>query len=122
MLWGPGYASEARRSLMTKAATLDGALAAVAICLDLLMDGTATGTWRPERAGGSRIADEETGANGVLAGPTMSRVARHGDHVVGDGVEVVVKQAGVQVAGHRRAGRAVTRGVATRGPPAFRRQ
>ncbi|MBA2416324.1 MAG: nucleotidyl transferase AbiEii/AbiGii toxin family protein [Geodermatophilaceae bacterium] len=46
-LWVPGYAAEARRSFLPRAAALDDALAEVAVCLDPLMDGTAVGTWRP---------------------------------------------------------------------------
>lgn len=45
-LWEPGYAAEARRSLLQSARTLDEALAAVSPFGDPLLDGTARGTWR----------------------------------------------------------------------------
>jgi hypothetical protein len=47
-LWEPGYAAEARRSLLRVASTLDQALAIVAPFLDPLLGGSATGTWEPE--------------------------------------------------------------------------
>jgi Nucleotidyl transferase AbiEii toxin, Type IV TA system len=47
--WQLGYAAEARRSLPRIAATLDDALAVVTPCLDPLMAGRASGTWRPAR-------------------------------------------------------------------------
>lgn len=46
-LWEPGYAAEARRSLLRDAVTLDDALTVVRPCLDPLLDGTAAGAWRP---------------------------------------------------------------------------
>jgi hypothetical protein len=46
-LWVPGYAAEARRSLLPTAATLDDALAVVLPFADPLLDGSATGTWQP---------------------------------------------------------------------------
>ncbi|MDP3951061.1 nucleotidyl transferase AbiEii/AbiGii toxin family protein [Microbacterium sp.] len=49
-LWEAGYASEAQRSLLETALTLDEALAAVEPFIDPLLDGTAAGTWVPELA------------------------------------------------------------------------
>jgi hypothetical protein len=49
-LWQPGYAAEARRSLLPTSRTLDQALAAVRPFLDPLLDGTAAGTWNPSQA------------------------------------------------------------------------
>jgi hypothetical protein len=49
-LWEPGYAAEARRSLLRSARTLDEALAAVRPFADPLLDGTASGTWDPRGA------------------------------------------------------------------------
>ena len=49
-LWERGYAAEARRSLLETALTLDDALAVVKPFLDQLLDGSAKGTWAPERA------------------------------------------------------------------------
>jgi Nucleotidyl transferase AbiEii toxin, Type IV TA system len=46
-LWEPGYAAEARRSLLPVARTLDDALAAVRPFVDPVLAGTARGTWRP---------------------------------------------------------------------------
>lgn len=46
-LWQPGYAAEARRSIVPLPPTLDDALAAVRPFLDPLLDGTASGTWQP---------------------------------------------------------------------------
>jgi hypothetical protein len=46
-LWEPGYAAEARRSLLVVAHTLNEALAIVAPFANSLLDGTATGIWRP---------------------------------------------------------------------------
>jgi hypothetical protein len=43
-LWEPGYAAEARRSLLPVAHTLDEALAVAAPFIDPLLDGTAAGT------------------------------------------------------------------------------
>jgi len=48
-LWEPGYAAEAGRSLLPVAHTLDEALTTVAPFLDPLLDGTAAGTWDPQR-------------------------------------------------------------------------
>ena len=50
-LWGPGYAAEARRSLLASAQTLEEALAIVAPFLDPLLTGQAHGSWEP--VGGS---------------------------------------------------------------------
>lgn len=50
-LWEPGYAAEARRSLLDTAQTLDEALAVVRLFIDPLLDGTASGWWEP----GSRL-------------------------------------------------------------------
>lgn len=47
-LWEPGYAAEARRSLLPLAGTLDEALDVVRPCLDPLLEGTAVGRWDPE--------------------------------------------------------------------------
>jgi hypothetical protein len=47
-LWEPGYAAEARRSLLTMAQTLDGALAIVRPFVDALLQETATGQWSPK--------------------------------------------------------------------------
>jgi hypothetical protein len=44
-LWEPGYAAEARRSLLDTAMTLDEALAIVQPFLDPLFDGRAAGAW-----------------------------------------------------------------------------
>ena len=44
-LWEPGYAAEARRSLLTVGRTLDEALAIVRPFLDPLLDRTAVGSW-----------------------------------------------------------------------------
>jgi hypothetical protein len=49
-LWEPGYAAEARRSLLPGARTLEEALAAVRPFLDPLLAGTARGTWHPGHA------------------------------------------------------------------------
>jgi len=49
-LWEPGYAAEARRSLLPLARTLDEALGTVCPCLDPLLDGTASGKWDPRAA------------------------------------------------------------------------
>ena len=43
--WEPGYAAEARRSLLRSARTLDEALAEVGPFADPLLDGSALGTW-----------------------------------------------------------------------------
>jgi hypothetical protein len=48
-LWTPGYAAEARRSLLAAARTLDGALAAVRLFIDPLLQGTAHGIWNAGR-------------------------------------------------------------------------
>ena len=47
-LWEPGYAAEAKRSVVPMPSTLDDALAVVGPFLDPLFDGTATGTWQPD--------------------------------------------------------------------------
>lgn len=47
-LWERGYAAEAGRSLLPVARTLDEALAVVTPFLDLLLEGTAAGTWDPK--------------------------------------------------------------------------
>jgi hypothetical protein len=49
-LWTPGYAAEARRSVVDVPATLDDALDVVRPFLDPVLDGRATGVWDP--AGG----------------------------------------------------------------------
>lgn len=49
-LWEPGYASEAKRSLLGAALTLDEALAVVRPFLDPLLKGSAGGTWNPSAA------------------------------------------------------------------------
>jgi hypothetical protein len=46
-LWQPGYAAEARRSLLTTGTTVDDAIAVVAPFLDPVMAGRAHGTWHP---------------------------------------------------------------------------
>ncbi|MBK5218957.1 MAG: nucleotidyl transferase AbiEii/AbiGii toxin family protein [Thermoleophilia bacterium] len=46
-LWVPGYAAEAKRSLLDIAQSLDEALAIVRPFLDPALDGTARGTWNP---------------------------------------------------------------------------
>jgi hypothetical protein len=43
--WEPGYAAEARRSLLRSARTLDEALAEVGPFADPLLDGSALGLW-----------------------------------------------------------------------------
>jgi len=48
-LWERGYAAEAARSLLPIAPTLDEALAVVRPFLDPLLDGTAKGSWDPDR-------------------------------------------------------------------------
>lgn len=48
-LWTPGYAAEARRSLLDTARTLDDALTIVRSFMDLLLQGTAHGIWNPGR-------------------------------------------------------------------------
>ncbi len=48
-LWKQGYAAEAGRSLLPVAHTLDDAVAIVTPFLDPLLDGSAVGTWNPER-------------------------------------------------------------------------
>lgn len=48
-LWEPGYAAEARRSLLSTAGTLDEALETVAPFLDPLLGGNAAGRWDGER-------------------------------------------------------------------------
>ena len=47
-LWERGYATEARRSLLGNARTLDGALAVVRPFLDPLLRGEARGSWDPQ--------------------------------------------------------------------------
>ena len=49
-LWERGYAAEAGRSLLPIAHTLDDALATVSPFLDPLLNGSAAGTWDPERS------------------------------------------------------------------------
>jgi len=46
-LWEDGYATEARRSLLTIGHTLDDALALVRPFIDALLDETAVGRWNP---------------------------------------------------------------------------
>ena len=46
-LWKPGYAAEARRSLLPIAQDLDQALEIVRPFIDPLLGGTADGTWDP---------------------------------------------------------------------------
>lgn len=48
--WRPGYAAEARRSLLPVAPTLDAALAVAGPFIDPVLAGTATGTWVPADA------------------------------------------------------------------------
>lgn len=48
-LWEPGYTTEARRSLLGIAQTLDEALEIVAPFLDPVLADRAKGTWSPER-------------------------------------------------------------------------
>jgi hypothetical protein len=48
LLWQTGYASEAGRSLLPVAHTLDEALGIVRPYLDPILDGTATGRWDPK--------------------------------------------------------------------------
>ena len=48
LLWQTGYASEAGRSLLPVAHTLDEALGIVRPYLDPTLDGTATGRWDPK--------------------------------------------------------------------------
>jgi hypothetical protein len=48
-LWEPGYAAEARRTVLPTVARLDDALARVRPYLDPLLAGTADGTWDPRR-------------------------------------------------------------------------
>jgi hypothetical protein len=47
-LWGPGYAAEARRTVVPTARSLPDALSLVRPYLDPLLDETASGTWDPE--------------------------------------------------------------------------
>ena len=44
-LWEPGYAAEAKRSLLTTSRTPDEALAAVREFIDPLLNRTAAGYW-----------------------------------------------------------------------------
>jgi hypothetical protein len=46
-LWEPGYAAEARRSLLPPGRTLDEALNLVRLFIDPLLDQSATGRWDP---------------------------------------------------------------------------
>jgi hypothetical protein len=46
-LWEPGYAAEARRSLLPEATNLDDALELVGAFLDPVLDGSARGRWGP---------------------------------------------------------------------------
>ena len=46
-MWEQGYASEARRALLTVAQTLDDALAIVGRFVDPLFYGSAPGKWDP---------------------------------------------------------------------------
>jgi hypothetical protein len=55
-LWARGYAAEARRATAPVAPTLSAALDRVRPFLDPLLDGTATGTWDPERRAWNRPA------------------------------------------------------------------
>lgn len=48
-LWEPGYAAEARRSLLFIAHTLDDALGVIRPFLDPLLGGTAAGIWNPKQ-------------------------------------------------------------------------
>jgi hypothetical protein len=48
-LWVPGYAAEARRSLLKTGQTLDEALAIVQPFIDPAIGGTAAGRWDPDR-------------------------------------------------------------------------
>lgn len=48
-LWEGGYEAEAKRSLLTFAQTLDEALTLVRSFIDPILNGTATGTWNPDR-------------------------------------------------------------------------
>jgi hypothetical protein len=48
-LWQPGYAAEARRSLLNTARSLDEALALIRSFADPLFQGTAQGLWDPEQ-------------------------------------------------------------------------
>lgn len=47
--WEKGYAVEARKSLLPYAQTLDEALEVVRPFIDLLLDGSAVGTWDPKQ-------------------------------------------------------------------------
>lgn len=57
-LWEPGYAAEARRSLLDVGQTLDEAVEIVGRFLDPLLDGTAVGGWGPRT---QRWVIEESG-------------------------------------------------------------
>jgi hypothetical protein len=57
-LWGPGYAAEARRSLLDVGQTLDEAVEIVGRFLDPLLDRTAAGDWDPRM---QRWVVEESG-------------------------------------------------------------
>jgi hypothetical protein len=46
-LWEPGYAAEARRSLLSAGRTLDEALSLVKPFIDPLLNRSATGHWDP---------------------------------------------------------------------------
>lgn len=48
-LWEPGYEAVARRSLLETARKLDEALDVVRPFIDPLLDGTAAGSWNPQR-------------------------------------------------------------------------
>ncbi len=48
-LWEPGYAAEARRSLLETGQTLDEALAIVRPCIDPVLSGNALGSWEHDR-------------------------------------------------------------------------
>ena len=67
-LWEPGYAAEARRWTIPMASTLDDALGVVRPCLDALLDGSATGTWRPELGAWQTDDDGEHASGGRVAG------------------------------------------------------
>ena len=50
-LWQPGYAAEARRSLLPTAQTLDDAITTVRPFVDAVLEGSAAGRWNPMARG-----------------------------------------------------------------------
>lgn len=55
-LWAPGYAAEAKRSILVLGRSLDAALERVRAFVDPVLNGSATGSWRPAEGVGTWIA------------------------------------------------------------------